>query len=55
MFRTCAIFAKARQSDTVPKHGSSGWQGGKCAAKAAVEHVLIKKRATYRDHLGAAF
>lgn len=46
MFRICAIFAKARhrQSDTVPKHESSGWQGGKFAAKAAVEYVLIKKR-----------
>lgn len=45
MFRICAIFAKARhrQSDTVPKHESSGWQGGKFAAKAAVEYVLIKK------------
>lgn len=45
MFRTCAIFAKARnrKSDTVPEHRSSDWKSGKCAAKVAAEYVLIKK------------
>lgn len=56
----CAIFAKARhrQSDAVPKCGSSGWQGGKCAAKAAVEYVLLKKEPHMETtvlYLSAAF